>query len=78
MMNPRQRFVDVFRTDSMDMNALTGKAYTKCFDRLSGRAQRVQPALLMSGLHIMSSGELSENKHYIFHDYIVQNFLKAS
>jgi hypothetical protein len=29
-------FVDVFRIDSMDMNALTGNARTKCFDRFSG------------------------------------------
>ncbi|MDR1171673.1 MAG: hypothetical protein LBL24_04385 [Bacteroidales bacterium] len=31
MMNLLRRFVDVFRIDSMDMNALTGKACTECF-----------------------------------------------
>ncbi|MDR1170934.1 MAG: hypothetical protein LBL24_00610 [Bacteroidales bacterium] len=31
MMNLLRRFVDVFRIDSIDMNALTGKACTECF-----------------------------------------------
>jgi hypothetical protein len=31
MMNLLRRFVDVFRIDPIDMNALTGKAYTECF-----------------------------------------------
>jgi hypothetical protein len=30
MMNHLRRLADVFRIDSMDMNALTGKAHTKC------------------------------------------------
>ncbi|MDR1171618.1 MAG: hypothetical protein LBL24_04100 [Bacteroidales bacterium] len=30
MMNLLRRLADVFRIDSMDMNALTGKAHTKC------------------------------------------------
>ncbi|MDR1172187.1 MAG: hypothetical protein LBL24_07020 [Bacteroidales bacterium] len=31
MMNLLRRLVDVLRIDSMDMNALTGKACTECF-----------------------------------------------
>jgi hypothetical protein len=35
MMNLLRRFVGAFRIDSIDMNALPGKACTECFDRLS-------------------------------------------
>jgi hypothetical protein len=44
VMNLRWRFVDIFRIDSIDMNALTGKTHTKCFDRLSGRLRDIHSA----------------------------------
>ncbi|MDR1171780.1 MAG: hypothetical protein LBL24_04925 [Bacteroidales bacterium] len=43
MMNLLQRLVDVFRIDSIAMNALTGKIRTECFVLAIGCRKAIAP-----------------------------------